>query len=104
MNCISVEQSGIYIFLCNLYSLQTRYVFPPFIPNDYFFEKFKDMGEEKSHVFAWAVRDVMSKYSGLPKDDFIDMEKKEEYMIKKKLVKPRRPRVIEKDATTKKKQ
>jgi hypothetical protein len=77
MSCLTVGMSGIYIFICNLYSIQTRYVFPPFIPNDYFFDKFKDKGEEKSHIYAWGVREVMSKYSGLPKDDFIDLEKKE---------------------------
>ena len=55
---------------------------PPFIPNDFFFDKFKDKGAEKSHVYAWAVREIMSKYSGLPKDDFITLENKTDYQRK----------------------
>ena len=40
---------------------------PPFVPNDYLFEHHKDKGESKWEIYAWAVRDVMSKVSGKPK-------------------------------------
>jgi hypothetical protein len=43
--------------------------FPPFIPNDYLYEKHKDKGKEKWDIYAWAVRDVMCKVSGIPKED-----------------------------------
>lgn len=39
---------------------------PDFEPNEYLFETHKDKGEEKWEIFAWAVRDAMSKASGLP--------------------------------------
>ena len=37
---------------------------PPFKPNDYLFENFKDKGSEKWEVFAWAVRECMAKFGG----------------------------------------
>ena len=40
---------------------------PPFLPNDYLFETHKDKGESKWEIYAWAVRDAMSKISGKPK-------------------------------------
>ena len=39
---------------------------PTFIPNDYLFETHKDKGESKWEIYAWAVRDVMSRTSGKP--------------------------------------
>jgi len=36
-------------------------VLPDFQPNEYFFDKFKDKGEERWEVYAWAVRDIMMK-------------------------------------------
>ena len=44
---------------------------------------------EKSHLYAWAVREIMSEHSGLPKDDFINLENKTEFMRKKKLEGPK---------------
>jgi hypothetical protein len=44
-------------------------VLPDFIPNDYLFETHKDKGTEKWEIYAWAVRDIMSKTSGLKKLD-----------------------------------
>lgn len=42
---------------------------PPFIPNEYLFETHKDKGKERWEIYAWAVRDAMSKYGDLPKCD-----------------------------------
>ena len=39
---------------------------PPFLPNDYLLETHKDKGASKWEIYAWAVRDVMSKASGKP--------------------------------------
>ena len=38
---------------------------PPFQPNEYLYEKFKDKGSDKWEVFAWAVRQSMSKFGNL---------------------------------------
>ena len=40
---------------------------PPFVPNQYLFETHKDKGESEWEIYAWAVRDIMSKASGKPK-------------------------------------
>jgi hypothetical protein len=48
----------------------TLYVLPPFIPNDYLYEKHAGKeGEEKWSNFAWAVRDAMCKAVNLKKSD-----------------------------------
>ena len=39
---------------------------PDFEPNEYLFNTHKDKGEEHWEIFSWAVRDAMSKASGLP--------------------------------------
>lgn len=44
-----------------------HYKLPTFIPNDYLFEKHADKGRNKAEIYAWAVRDVMSKFTGKPK-------------------------------------
>lgn len=78
------------ICLCNLFVVQTNYELPPFIPNDYLFETHKDKGTEKWEIYAWAVRDAMSKASGIPKCDTASFAHKEEYMIKVGTTKPRK--------------
>ena len=35
---------------------------PPFKPNEYLFETFKDKGTEKWEIYAWAVREAMAKF------------------------------------------
>ena len=42
---------------------------PDFEPNEYLFQTHKDKGEERWEIFAWAVRDAMSKVSGRPTTD-----------------------------------
>ena len=38
---------------------------PPFKPNQYLLEKFKDKGSNDHEIFAWATREAMSKFTGL---------------------------------------
>lgn len=64
----------------NIWTHVHRIECPPFIPNDYLFETHKDKGKEKWEIFAWAVRDIMAKESGLEKDDVSTYEDKCEYM------------------------
>jgi hypothetical protein len=42
---------------------------PVFQPNEYLFETHKDKGEERWEIYAWALRDAMSKASGVPTSD-----------------------------------
>jgi len=42
---------------------------PDFEPNEYLFEEHKDKGRERWNAFAWAVREIISKGSGLPMSD-----------------------------------
>lgn len=53
------------------------------------FKKFAEKGKDRSYVYAWVVRDIMSRYSGMPIDDKADMSSKENYRIKFKLRKSR---------------
>jgi hypothetical protein len=39
---------------------------PTFVPNDYLFKTHADKGKEKWEIFAWAIRDVMSKTGNMP--------------------------------------
>lgn len=39
-------------------------VLPDFQPNDYLFETFKDKGEERWEVYAWALREIMMQCGG----------------------------------------
>lgn len=55
-----ILQSCVTDFTCTVQEL------PPFIPNDYLFKKFESSGKEKWEIYAEAVREVMSKASGLP--------------------------------------
>ena len=51
---------------------------PPFKPNKYLFETHKDKGKEEWEIYAWAVRDVMSKVSGKPTIE-VDVKEKAEF-------------------------
>ena len=42
---------------------------PDFMPNDYLFETHADKGNEKWEIYAWAVREIFLKESGLEKCD-----------------------------------
>ena len=65
----------------------TMTILPEFTPNTVMLEKHADKGVEPAEVFAWCVRDIISKASGLPKDDAASFRTKKEYnayMQKKK--------------------
>jgi hypothetical protein len=42
---------------------------PDFVPNEYLFETHKDKGKERWEIYAWALRQAMSKASNLPTSD-----------------------------------
>ena len=42
---------------------------PQFIPNDYLFTQHQDKGKDKWEIFAWAIRDIMSKAGPFKKND-----------------------------------
>lgn len=42
---------------------------PVFKPNKYLFETHKDKGKTEWEIYAWAIRDVMTKASGFTKHD-----------------------------------
>lgn len=48
---------------------------PPFKPNDYLFEKYKDKGTEKWEIYAWAVREVIAKFGGFKTSNQSNREK-----------------------------
>ena len=53
---------------------------PEFTPNTIMLDKLhSDKGKEPWEIFAWCIRDVMSKHSGLPKDDKSSYREKVEY-------------------------
>ena len=51
-------------------------ILPAFQPNAYLWNMHKDKGTDKWEIYAWAVRDVMSKVGGFGKSDFTFQEKK----------------------------
>jgi hypothetical protein len=44
----------------------TLYQLPTFVPNEYLYQTHADKGKEKWEIYAWAIRDVMSKASKIP--------------------------------------
>ena len=52
---------------------------PEFTPTAKMLEKHADKGKEPWEIFSWCVRDITSKYSGLPKDDTSSFQKKKAY-------------------------
>ena len=42
---------------------------PPFVPNDYFWKKHADKGKERWQIYAWAIRDIISRRAKLEKID-----------------------------------
>ena len=41
--------------------LNTLYILPPFVPNQYMLEKHADKGEAEWEIYAWCVRDIIAK-------------------------------------------
>lgn len=84
MGCQNQFDFSLFFPFANLFLQQFLYELPPFIPNDYLFETHKDKGTEKWEIYAWAVRDAMSKASGIPKCDDANasIQGKDDYMVK----------------------
>ena len=64
----------------------TTTIMPEFTPNTVMLEKHADKGKDPAEVYAWCIRDIISKASGLPKDDNASFRTKKvytEYMQKK---------------------
>ena len=59
------------IMLCSRFSCvtSTLTIMPPFMPNDKMLELHADKGQEDWEIFAWCVRDAISKAGNLPKVD-----------------------------------
>jgi hypothetical protein len=53
-------------------------ILPDFEPNEYFFEKFKDKGQERWEIYAWAIRQIMCKEGGFDYCD-VSFKRKMEY-------------------------
>jgi lysophosphatidylcholine acyltransferase/lyso-PAF acetyltransferase len=64
-----IMQNCVTDFTCTLLEL------PPFIPNDYLFCNHATSGKEKWEIYAEAVRQVMSKASGIPTTEASQREK-----------------------------
>jgi hypothetical protein len=60
------DEVSIYFAACNLLpTTVTTYVMPPFKPTDYLFEAYKEKGKEEWMVQAWAIREAISKHTGV---------------------------------------
>ena len=44
-------------------------IYPEFTPTQYLWEKHADKGKEKYEIFAWAVRDMICKNTGIKAND-----------------------------------
>ena len=65
--------SSLELITCNLTLM------PEFTPNTFMLEKHADKGKEPWEIYAWCVRDLISKTSGLPKNDNVSMRQKKIY-------------------------
>jgi len=58
------------IILClSPYTAFTVYKFPPFLPNQFMYDKYKDKFQDKWEIYAWALREALAKETGMPKSD-----------------------------------
>ena len=65
--------SSLELITCNLTLM------PEFTPNTFMLEKHADKGKEPWEIYAWCVRDLISKTSGLPKNDKCSFRYKKHY-------------------------
>lgn len=63
----------------SLWSTCTVHQLPPFMPNEYLFKTHADKGSSEWEIYAWAVRDAMSKVSGKP---LIEVDPKDKVIYK----------------------
>jgi len=67
-NAVVDEIAILVLFCCNFRATICEVKrLPPFEPNDYLLETQKDKGNNQWEIYAWAVGEIMSKSSGLPK-------------------------------------
>ena len=57
----------------------TLHIMPEFCPNSIMLDRHSEKGDEPWQIYAWCVRDVISKYSGLEKVDNNPLEDKFAY-------------------------
>lgn len=50
-------------------------ILPAFHPNEYLYKAHADKGKENWEIYAWAVRDIISKAGNLPKNEMQYREK-----------------------------
>lgn len=60
IECVDIAALIVLAFCHGPYTC-TVHSMPVFEPNEYLFETHKDKGKEKWEIFAWAIRDAMSK-------------------------------------------
>lgn len=60
---LAIMQFCLFDFKCDVIEL------PEFVPNDYLFETHADKGADKWEIYAWAIRDAMSKAGELEMND-----------------------------------
>jgi hypothetical protein len=63
----------------NLYNNVEVLMFPQIIPNEYLWKTHADKGKEKWEIYAWACRDMWSKYFKRPVLDNVTIKDKIEY-------------------------
>ena len=69
-NAVVEELVLFFLIMCTFERITCfREELPVFKPNKYLFETHKDKGKNEWEIYAWAVRDVMSKASGFSKHD-----------------------------------
>jgi hypothetical protein len=69
-NAIMLDHIVLILGCCNLLPTFVNItVYPVFEPTNYLWEKHADKGKEKWEIYAWAVRDIISKHTGLPAYD-----------------------------------
>jgi len=67
------------LMLSNVHNNVDVLMFPQFIPNDYLWKTHSDKGKEKWEIYAWACRDMWSKYFKRPVMDNVTVHDKIEY-------------------------
>ena len=55
--------------LSHFYSTLELIYMPIFVPNDYLYNKNKNLAKSKEMIYAETIREIMSKHSGLPKSE-----------------------------------
>jgi len=74
--------------MCFLYHTTNVFEMPVFAPTEYLFENYKHLGKDKGEIYMEAMREIMSRVSGIPKSEASFLSKLEYLsMIKGKTIK-----------------